>query len=184
MKPSHYPFLALILTSNLLMGQSYLSQDEVSLFGMRLMDNALDHITLDDLNSKFELSESAELFYRVPVKSKKNAYFSEIYIVTDSKNIIHSIVGYEELDASIYECKENLLKRFVGSFEQKYFASMQADEWANTSFINHIKRVSLLEGSTFRFQCQEHFSGKHVFWTVFQSYELAESINKFYDKGF
>jgi len=184
MKPSHYPFLALILTSNLLMGQSYLSQDEVSLFGMRLMDNALDHITLDDLNSKFELSESAELFYRVPVKSKKNAYFSEIYIVTDSKNIIHSIVGYEELDASIYECKENLLKRFVGSFEQKYLASMQANEWANTSFINHIEQVDLFEGSSFRFQCQEHFSGNHVFWTVFQSYELAESINKFYDKGF
>ena len=81
MKPSHYPFLALILTSNLLMAQSYLSQDEISLFGMRLMDNALDHITLDELNSKFEYSESDELFYRVLVTSKKNANFRRIFLV-------------------------------------------------------------------------------------------------------
>ena len=184
MKPSHYPFLALILTSNLLMGQSYLSQDEVSLFGMRLMDNALDHITLDELNSKFEYGESDELFYRVLVTSKKNANFRRIFLVTDSKNIIHSISGYESIDASIYECKEKLLKRFVDRFEQKYFTSMQAYEWAGTSFINHVEQADLLEGSTFRFQCQEHFSGENVFSTIFQTYELQESINRFYDEGF
>ena len=184
MKLKYYPFLTLILTSNLLMAQSYLSQDEVSLFGMKLMDNARDHITYNELESKIVNTETAELFYDVWLESKKNANFSYIYITIDSNNIIHGIAGIEEIDAALYECKEKILPKFVSRFEQKYFTSTQASETVHTSFINHIEQVDLFEGSAFRFQCQEHFSGNHVFWTIFQSYELRESVERYYDEGF
>ena len=57
------------------MAQSYLSQDEVSLFGMKLMDNARDHITYNELESKIVNTETAELFYDVWLESKKKCKF-------------------------------------------------------------------------------------------------------------
>ena len=103
MKPSHYPFLALILTSNLLMGQSYLSQDEVSLFGMKLMDDARDHLTLEELNSKITDPETADLFYRVPISSKKNANYETMFVIIKPDYTIHNIVGLQEF-TSLNNC--------------------------------------------------------------------------------
>lgn len=166
------------------MAQSYLSQDEVSLFGMKLMDNARDHITYNELESKIVNTETAELFYDVWLESKKNANFSYIYITIDSNNIIHGIAGIEEIDAALYECKEKILPKFVSRFEQKYSTNMQSGETVNTSFINHIKTVFFPEGGSIRFQCQEYFSGNHNFWAILQTLEMVESINRFYDEGF
>ena len=184
MKLKYYPFLTLILTSNLLMGQSYLSQDEVSLFGMKLMDDARDHLTLEELNSKITDPETADLFYRVPISSKKNANYETMFVIIKPDYTIHNIVGLQEF-TSLNNCKE-VLKTFASKFEDKYSIAMWRTETVHTSFKNHLYQANTYEGGSFRFQCHESFDNNydHDFGVIFQTSAYAKSVNRFYDEGF
>ena len=168
------------------MGQSYLlSQDDLSLFGMKLMDDARDHLTLEELNSKIIDNETADLFYRVPVSSKKNANYEAIFVIINSNYTIHNIVGVKTFD-SLDDCKEKVLKTFVSRFEDKHSVTMRKTERVHTSFLNHINQVKTYEGGSFRFQCQESFDNDyaHALWVVFQTSAYEESLERFYDEGF
>ena len=168
------------------MGQSYLlSQGEVSLFGMKLMDDVRDHLTLEELNSKIVDMETADLFYRVPISSKKNANYEAIFVIIKPDYTIHNIVGLQKF-TSLNACKEKVLKKFVSRFEDKYSIAMTKSEVVHTSFINHVSQVETYQGGSFRFQCQESFDNDydHAFWVIFQTSAYADSNNRFYDEGF
>jgi len=167
------------------MGQSYLLQDELSLFGMKLMDDARDHLTLEELNSKLTDPETADLFYRVPISSKKNANYETMFVIIKPDYTIHNIVGLQEF-TSLNACKEKVLKTFVNKFEDKYSIAMRRTERVHTSFKNHMYQVNTYEGGSFRFQCQESFDNDydHAFWVIFQTSVYAKSLDRFYDEGF
>lgn len=184
MKLRYYIFAILTLTGNFLFALDYLSQNAVSLFGMKLMDDARDHLTLEELNSKIVDGETADLFYRVPISSKKNANYDNIFVIVNSNYTIHSIVGLKDMYLSLNECKEKVLKTYVSRFEDKYSITMRKTERVHTSFINHMNQVDTYEGGSFRFQCQESFDNDHAFWVIFQTPQYRESLERFYDDGF
>ena len=157
------------------------------LFGIKLLDQVQNHFSLKMINNdKFKNPETIENFYDVEITNviKKKSPQIDFYTITlDNNNRIHSIYGEKQLD-TISNCNNRVVPSIISIFERKYSLSFDYYEDSYTDF--NIYSYSTYDDSDnlLRIQCNEGIDGLIYIQIVYQTLELIDEVNRFYDSGF
>ncbi len=158
-----------------------------ALFGLKLGDNVEQHFNLDIINnSRYKNEETIENFYDVWVTGiikNKNNQIDDYTITIDHKNIIHAISGYKQLN-TVENCLERVVPSIVGIFENKHSLYFEYYENYYTDFNIYSNQTFDNSGNVLRIQCNEMINGEIVLMILYQSMELLDEVDKFYNQGF
>ena len=163
------------------------AEEFAELFGMKLLDQVQSHFSLKMIdNEKYKNAETIDNFYDVDITAviKKKSPQIDFYTITlDNNNRIHSIYGEKQLD-TISNCNERVVPSIISIFERKYSLSFDYYEDSYTDFNIYSYSTYDVRDNLFRIQCNEGIDGLIYLQIVYQTLELLDEVNRFYDSGF
>ena len=163
------------------------SEEFSALFGLKLQDNVEEHFNLDTINyNKYKNTETVENFYDVDITNiiKKKSPQIETYEITlDNNSQIQGIYGTNLLD-TIINCNERVMPSIITIFENKYSLNFEYFENSYTNFNIYSNQTYDYNGNLFRVQCNETIDGQVFLQIAYQSTELLDAVEIFYNQGF
>lgn len=180
--------LLVVLFALLTTGTNLYAASEFKIFGIELLDSATEHLTKKEIRSKERNPETIGKYYDIYANHLKNTnpQFEYFFLTVDSQNTVHAISGQKVLKSSLKNCRDKLAPAFVSAFEKKYSKKLEYVEKSYTDFNTYQHQVTDKGSNLFRIQCKEGFeSGGYTALQVFyQTKELLDSINSFYNESF
>jgi len=157
------------------------------LFGIKLLVSVENYFNLNLINkTKYKNGETTANFFDVDVTNninKKSPQIEFYSLTIDNDGIVHGIMGQAEID-TISNCNERIAPSILGIFERKY--SLNFDYYESSTTWGSIYSYSLWDNNVnlLRIQCNAGNDGYTFLQIIYQTSELLDAVDKFYDSGF